>query len=72
MIPLFGNDVLDCMFAPKSENGRESEEVIGEWRKLYIQGVPRVSKTFIKCTDCLLFFDVTAPSGPGPPHSRGF
>jgi len=41
------------MFAAKSENGREREEVIGDWRKLYIQGGPKASKGLIKYTVCL-------------------
>jgi hypothetical protein len=51
------------MFAPKSENGRETEEVIGGWRKLYIQGVPRDSKGLIECTVC--FLTLQSPVGHG-------
>ena len=53
VIPLLGNDVLDCIFAAKSVIGRVREEVIGDWRKVYIQSGPKVSKGLIKCIVCL-------------------
>jgi hypothetical protein len=76
LIPLFGNEVLDWIFVPKSENGREREEVIGGWRKLYTQNGPKVSKKLNKM-HCLFIYLFLArqpplPRGPGPPHSQGF
>ena len=45
-----------CLLQRARMGGRE--EVIGDWRKLYTQGGPKVSKGLIKCT---VVFDVTAP-----------
>jgi regulator of replication initiation timing len=54
---VFEKRVLRKTFGPRRE------EVTGDWRRLYKEEFHDL---------CSSFYGATTPSGPGPPHCRGF